>query len=81
MRILNEQQQINAQGLKIEAAIIDLQKMHFDLMDQIVEAKAFYFFSGHKIESLILRKNALHEAIEILKEYQNLIDVYKKIAK
>jgi len=81
MRILNEQHQISAQGEKIEAAILDLKKIHFDLMDKIVEAKAFYFFSGYKIESLILKKNAIAEAIEVLEEYQSLIDIYKKIAK
>jgi hypothetical protein len=81
MRILNETQQINAQGEKIEAAINDLQKLYFDYQDQILEAKAFYFFNGHKIESLILKRNAVYESIKILKEYLNLIDVYKKIAK
>ena len=79
MRILNEQQQINAQCEKIEAAILDLEKIYFDLQDQILEAKAFYFFSGYKIESLILKRNAVFQSISILKEYLNLVDVYKKI--
>jgi len=79
MRILNAEQQISKQGQQVEGSILDLEKLRADLADQLSEAKAFYFFNGHKIETIILKINAISQAIDNLKEYQVLINTYRKL--
>ena len=77
MIILSPEKQLKNKIENLETVIFDLQKLSLSIQDELTEAKAFYFFRGHLIETLILKKSAVDKAIIELNEFQKLINLIK----
>ena len=78
MEILLPTEQIDKKIEEIEALIYDLSELKNNLSDELTEAKAFYFFRGHTIESLILKIAVLEKAYKNLDEYSKALKINKK---
>lgn len=74
MLILTADKQLKQKAENLELIIFDLQKMRLNLSDELTDAKAFYFFRGHAIETLINKISAIDTAILELNNYQKLIN-------
>ena len=74
MLITSPEKQLKQKAENLELIIFDLQKMRLNLSDELTDAKAFYFFRGHTIETIINKISAIDTAILELNNYQKLIN-------